>query len=162
MSDRDRDDDRDRDRDDDRDRDRDRDRDDRDDRDRDRDRDRDSGGKRLKGEAVRWHERGFGFIKPDDGGEDVFCHISAIQDGNMLKEGATVEYELKFDERRGKPRAENVTGGYHGDDRGPPPRRDRRRSRSPRRRSRSRDRYNDRRRSRSRDRRRSYSRERRY
>mmetsp|Transcript_2256 Transcript_2256/g.2883 ORF Transcript_2256/g.2883 Transcript_2256/m.2883 type:complete len:199 (+) Transcript_2256:216-812(+) len=116
--------------------DRDRDRDDRDDRDRDRDRDdrdrgrdRDDkdkergGGKRETGEAVRWNERGFGFIKPDNGGEDVFCHISSIKDGNMLKEGEKVEYEVHYDERRGKDRAENVTGGFQGDDRGPPPKR---------------------------------------
>ena len=40
----------------------------------------------------------------------------------MLEEGARVEYDETFDERKGKGRAENVTGGARGDDRGPPPR----------------------------------------
>ena len=63
------------------------------------------------GIACRWTERGFGFIKPDDGGEDLFCHFSAIEDGNALAEGATVEYVKIFDDRRGKERVEQVTGG---------------------------------------------------
>ena len=45
---------------------------------------------KLKGTAGRWNERGFGFIKPADGGEDLFCHVSGIQDGNMLREGDEV------------------------------------------------------------------------
>ena len=65
-----------------------------------------------------------GFITPEAGGEDVFCHFSAITDGNMLEEGARVAYDETFDERKGKGRAENVTGGVRGDDRGPPPRDD--------------------------------------
>ena len=58
------------------------------------DRGGDGGGKRLKGEAARWNPRGFGFIKPIDGGEDLFCHVSCITDGNVLREGDTVEYEV--------------------------------------------------------------------
>ena len=65
-----------------------------------------------------------GFITPEAGGDDVFCHFSAISDGNMLDEGSRVEYDESFDERKGKGRAENVTGGARGDDRGPPPPRD--------------------------------------
>jgi CspA family cold shock protein len=49
--------------------------------------------------TVKWFNdtKGFGFIRPQDGGEDVFCHHSAIQaDGfRTLQEGQTVEYEVK-------------------------------------------------------------------
>jgi len=38
----------------------------------------------------------------------------------MLDEGARVEYDESYDERKGKPRAERVSGGRQGDDRGPP------------------------------------------
>ena len=61
--------------------------------------------------ALRWNEKGFGFIKPDDGGEDIFCHFSGIEDGKCLMEGAKVEYRKTYDERKGKYRAEQVTGG---------------------------------------------------
>ncbi|KAJ1451536.1 hypothetical protein M885DRAFT_529427 [Pelagophyceae sp. CCMP2097] len=66
---------------------------------------------RAGGTAMRWNERGFGFIKPQDGGEDIFCHFSSIQDGRCLVEGDRVEFDLKYDESKGKYRAENVTGG---------------------------------------------------
>jgi cold shock CspA family protein len=78
----------------------------------------DGGSKRLKGEAARWNPRGFGFIKPTNGGEDVFCHVSSITDGNVLREGDMVEYEAEYDERKGKYRAIEVTGGRKEDDGG--------------------------------------------
>ena len=62
---------------------------------------RGGGSGKATGVACRWNERGFGFIKPDDGGDDLFCHVSQIQDGNALAEGSTVEYVKVFDERRG-------------------------------------------------------------
>merc|ERR1719352_864427 len=70
-----------------------------------------AGGERFKGEACKWNSRGFGFIKPLDGSEDVFCHVSVIKDGNCLREGDQIEYEKVYDDRKGKYRAENVTGG---------------------------------------------------
>lgn len=51
-----------------------------------------NGGGKLTGVACKWNPRGFGFIRPDDGGDDVFCHCSAITDGNCLVEGSKVEY----------------------------------------------------------------------
>ena len=68
---------------------------------------------RLKGVAQHWNpDRGFGFIKPPrGGGENVFCHFSAITDGDVLRKGDPIEYELEFDNRTGKYRAVNVTGG---------------------------------------------------
>jgi cold shock CspA family protein len=63
------------------------------------------------GTAKRWNDRGFCFITPEDGSEDVFCHFSSITDGDQLSEGARVEFKKVYDERRGSYRAENVTGG---------------------------------------------------
>ena len=78
---------------------------------RSRGRDGGGGGGKQKGVACRWNDRGFGFIKPSDGSEDVFCHVSSIKDGNMLREGDEVEFESVYDDRKGKYRADNVTGG---------------------------------------------------
>jgi CspA family cold shock protein len=48
--------------------------------------------------TVKWFNdsKGYGFIAPDEGGEDVFVHHSAIegQGFKTLKEGAKVEYEI--------------------------------------------------------------------
>lgn len=48
--------------------------------------------------TVKWfnNAKGFGFIRPDDGGEDIFAHYSTIQmDGyRTLKAGQDVDYEL--------------------------------------------------------------------
>ena len=55
---------------------------------------------------VKWFndQKGYGFIKPDAGGSDIFVHISAVEKSGMrtLAEDAAVEYELHTDERRGK------------------------------------------------------------
>eukprot|EP00959_Pyramimonas_sp_CCMP1952_P273544 5717758-Pyramimonas_sp.AAC.2 len=81
------------------------------------------GGNRKKGIACRWNERGFGFISPNDGGEDVFCHLSAITDGNALEDGKEVSYECVYDARKDKYHAVNVTGGVQ-ETRRPPSRYD--------------------------------------
>ena len=53
-------------------------------------------------------DKGFGFIKPDSGGKDVFVHHSAIQASGFrsLTQGARVEFDLVQDPKG--PRAENV------------------------------------------------------
>ena len=53
-------------------------------------------------------ERGYGFIKPDDGGRDVFVHITAVQRAGIqaLNEGQKVSYELATE--RGKTAAVNL------------------------------------------------------
>merc|ERR1719271_1374767 len=75
-------------------------------------------GKSGTGEMVRWHaEKGFGFVKPDDGGEDIFTHVSGLADGDgSVQDGDRVSYVIEFDERKGKDRATQVTveGGRGG------------------------------------------------
>jgi CspA family cold shock protein len=62
--------------------------------------------------TVKWFNstKGYGFIKPDNGGPDVFVHISAVERAGMssLNEGQKVEYEERMDARRGKSSAENL------------------------------------------------------
>jgi len=66
--------------------------------------------------VVKWFNptKGFGFIQPDDGGQDVFVHISAVEQAGLrgLNEGQTVAYDLEADRRSGKTSATNlrVTG----------------------------------------------------
>jgi CspA family cold shock protein len=62
--------------------------------------------------TVKWFngQKGFGFIQPDDGGNDVFVHISAVERAGLssLAEGQKVSYESKVDPKRGKSSAENL------------------------------------------------------
>lgn len=63
---------------------------------------------------VKWFnpEKGYGFIRPDDGSADVFVHISAVQKAGhtTLAEGARVSYEV-LPGRSGKMSAENLRVG---------------------------------------------------
>jgi CspA family cold shock protein len=62
--------------------------------------------------TVKWFnsQKGFGFIAPDDGGNDIFVHISAVERAGLsgLDEGQKVSYEEKSDPKRGKSSAENL------------------------------------------------------
>ena len=56
--------------------------------------------------TVKWFNstKGYGFIQPDDGGKDVFVHISAVEQGGLrgLDENQKVSYEIERDSRSGK------------------------------------------------------------
>jgi len=75
-------------------------------------------GGQLKTEAematgtVKWFNttKGYGFIQPEDGGKDVFVHISAVERAGLrgLNEGQRVSYELERDKRSGKESAGNL------------------------------------------------------
>ncbi|TXM94090.1 cold-shock protein [Methylobacterium sp. WL116] len=62
--------------------------------------------------TVKWFNetKGYGFIQPDDGGKDVFVHISAVERAGMrnLIEGQKVSYEEETDKRSGKLSASNL------------------------------------------------------
>jgi len=62
--------------------------------------------------TVKWFnvQKGFGFIQPDDGGKDVFVHISAVERAGLhsLKEGQKVSFDLVADKRTGKSSADNL------------------------------------------------------
>ena len=62
--------------------------------------------------TVKWFnaQKGFGFIAPDDGGNDAFVHISAVERAGLrdLREGQKVGFELVSDRKSGKMSAENL------------------------------------------------------
>ncbi len=62
--------------------------------------------------TVKWFNatKGFGFIQPDDGGKDVFVHISAVERAGMrdLNEGQKISYDILADRRTGKSSADNL------------------------------------------------------
>jgi CspA family cold shock protein len=76
--------------------------------------------------TVKWFNsaKGFGFIQPDDGGSDVFVHVSAVESAGLhgLNDGDQVSYELEQDRRSGKLSAGQlqVLGSGPAPDRGPP------------------------------------------
>ena len=62
--------------------------------------------------TVKWFnaQKGFGFIQPDQGGADIFVHISAVERSglNGLNEGQTVSFEIVADRRTGKSAADRL------------------------------------------------------
>jgi CspA family cold shock protein len=62
--------------------------------------------------TVKWFNttKGYGFIQPEDGGKDIFVHISAVERSDLraLAEGQRISYELEKDRRSGKESAVNL------------------------------------------------------
>jgi cold shock protein len=62
--------------------------------------------------TVKWFngQKGFGFIQPDDGGKDVFVHISAVERAGMsgLNEGQKICFDIVDNAKTGKSAAENL------------------------------------------------------
>lgn len=62
--------------------------------------------------TVKWFNstKGFGFIEPENGSQDVFVHISAVERAGMrgLAEGQKIRYDLVQDKRSGKSSADNL------------------------------------------------------
>jgi len=62
--------------------------------------------------TVKWFnaQKGFGFIAPDNGGNDAFVHISALERAGIgdLREGQKVGFELVSDRKSGKMSADNL------------------------------------------------------
>jgi CspA family cold shock protein len=56
--------------------------------------------------TVKWFntQKGFGFIQPDEGGADVFVHVSAVERAGIgsLHEGQKLSFEVERDRRTGK------------------------------------------------------------
>ncbi|TIR43823.1 MAG: cold-shock protein [Mesorhizobium sp.] len=65
--------------------------------------------------TVKWFNatKGYGFIQPDNGGADVFVHISAVERAGMrsLAEGQKVSFDIVKNQRNGKSSAENIQAG---------------------------------------------------
>jgi cold shock protein len=63
---------------------------------------------------VKWFDpaKGYGFIVPDEGGKDLFVHITAVQKAGYagLVQGVRVSYEIRPD-REGHPTAESLRFG---------------------------------------------------
>ena len=55
-------------------------------------------------------QKGFGFITPEDGGTDVFVHVTAVEQAGLttLHEGQRVSFDVVADQKRGKTNAQNL------------------------------------------------------
>jgi CspA family cold shock protein len=62
--------------------------------------------------TVKWYndQKGFGFIQPDEGGKDVFVHVSALERSGIrgLVDGQKVTFDTEVDRRSGKPAVANL------------------------------------------------------
>ncbi len=70
-------------------------------------------GQTMQTGTVKWFnaQKGYGFIQPDEGGADVFVHISAVERAGMsnLNEGQKVNFDVVADRRTGKSSAGNLS-----------------------------------------------------
>jgi CspA family cold shock protein len=55
-------------------------------------------------------DKGYGFIKPDDGGRDIFVHVTAVARAGLdtLDQGQKVEFEIEPDKKGKGPKAVNI------------------------------------------------------
>ncbi|MEM6849005.1 MAG: cold-shock protein [Pseudomonadota bacterium] len=62
--------------------------------------------------TVNWYNatKGYGFISPNSGGNDIFVHVSAVERSRLgeLREGDKIAYEIEVDRNRGKSSAVNL------------------------------------------------------
>jgi cold shock protein len=62
--------------------------------------------------TVKWYndQKGYGFIQPDNGGKDVFVHVTALERAGLrgLAEGQKASYDVEADRRSGKESATNL------------------------------------------------------
>jgi cold shock protein len=61
-----------------------------------------------RGVIKAYLQKGFGFIRPDFGDEDLFFHIKALPPGVVPSAGDRVMYEVEISKRTGRPAATNV------------------------------------------------------
>ena len=63
--------------------------------------------------TVKWFntQKGYGFIQPDQGGKDIFVHISAVERSQLgsLSEGQKIGFELQRDRKTGRESAVSLT-----------------------------------------------------
>ena len=66
----------------------------------------------MQNGTVKWFNssKGFGFIQQDDGGKDVFVHVSAVERSslNTLSDGQKVSFDLERDSKSGRDSAVNL------------------------------------------------------
>lgn len=62
--------------------------------------------------TVKWFntQKGYGFIQPDEGGADVFIHITALEKSGLrgLNEGQKISYNIQNDPKKGKAAAVDI------------------------------------------------------
>ena len=68
----------------------------------------------MQSGTVKWFNstKGFGFIQPDEGGKDIFVHVSAVERSTLgsLNEGQKISFEVERDRKTGRESAVNLQG----------------------------------------------------